>query len=229
MKTFDFQNNLNYRFNNMEYLEKALTHGSFIQNKETFGERDNERLEFLGDAFLDAIISEELFRRLPDISEGKLTKLRASIVCEHSLALAGNRLGIGKHLKLGKGEENTGGRKRESIIADAVEATIAAIFLDGGFDEAKKFVLNTFAEIIEDAINGNFIKDYKSELQEVLQVNGDIRISYVIDREEGPDHDKTFFVSLFVEDKKIGDGRGKSKKEAEQNAAKTALENGRKK
>ncbi len=226
MSDIEFQENIKYKFKELNYLDKALTHSSFVQEKKQRCGKDNERLEFLGDAFFDAIISEELFKKLTNVSEGKLTKLRASIVCEKSLAEQGKKLEVGKYLKMGKGEEHMGGRERESIIADAMEAIIAAIFLDGGFEEAKTFVLRTFKETIEDALSGKLTKDYKTELQESLQINGDVKIIYHIDKEEGPDHDKTFYVSLLVEGKHIGSGIGKSKKEAEQNAAKYALESG---
>ncbi|MFV0517988.1 MAG: ribonuclease III [Aminipila sp.] len=226
MNSIDFQKNINYKFKNAEYLDKALTHSSFVQEKNDRCGKDNERLEFLGDAFFDAIISEELFKKLTNVTEGRLTKLRASIVCEKSLAEQGRNLKIGEVLKMGKGEERMGGRNRESIIADAMEAVIAAIFLDGGFEEARKFVLRTFEGTIQNAVSGKLIKDYKTELQEHLQTNGDVKISYHIDREEGPDHDKTFYVSLYTEGRLIGEGVGKSKKEAEQNAAKYALESG---
>lgn len=224
MNNLEFQNKIKYTFKNPEYLDKALTHSSFLQEKDERCGKDNERLEFLGDAFFDAIISEALFNMLPNVSEGKLTKFRASIVCEKSLAEQGRRLNIGEFLRMGKGEERMGGRDRESIIADAMEAVIAAIFMDGGFEEAKLFVLRNFDKTIEAAISGKLSKDYKTELQEVLQTGGEVNISYRIDKEEGPDHNKTFYVSLFVNDKKIGNGSGKSKKEAEQNAAKYALE-----
>ncbi|WP_312651206.1 ribonuclease III [Aminipila sp.] len=226
MNNLDFQKNIKYEFKNANYLEKALTHSSFVQEKNERCGKDNERLEFLGDAFFDAIISEELFKKLTKVPEGKLTKLRASIVCEKSLAEQGKKLNVGKFLKMGKGEEHMGGRDRDSIIADAMEAIMAAIFLDGGFDEAKNFVLRTFEETIEDAVSGKLTKDYKTELQESLQTNGDVKICYQIDKEEGPDHNKTFYVSLFVDGRQIGEGAGKSKKEAEQSAAKYALESG---
>lgn len=226
MNNLEFQKNIKYEFSNPNYLDKALTHSSFAQEKKERCGKDNERLEFLGDAFFDAIISEELFKNLTNVDEGKLTKLRASIVCEKSLANQGKKLNVGKFLKMGKGEERMGGRERESIIADAMEAIMAAIFLDGGFEEAKRFVLGTFEETIQDAISGKLTMDYKTELQESLQINGDVKIFYHIDKEEGPDHDKIFYVSLLVEGKQLGKGIGKSKKEAEQNAAKYALESG---
>lgn len=226
MNSLEFQKNIEYEFKDPNYLEKALTHSSFVQEKNQRCGKDNERLEFLGDAFFDAVISEELFNKLTKVPEGKLTKLRASIVCEKSLAEQGKKLGIGNFLKMGKGEEHMGGRERDSIIADAMEAIMAAIFLDGGFDEAKNFILRTFKDTIEDAVSGKLTKDYKTELQESLQINGDVKIYYQTDKEEGPDHNKTFYVSLFVEGRQLGKGVGKSKKEAEQNAARDALESG---
>lgn len=225
MNNSEFEKRINYVFKEHSYIDKALTHSSFIQDKAERCEKDNERLEFLGDAVFDAIISENLFVKLPNVPEGKLTKLRASVVCEKSLAEQARRLGIGNFLKLGKGEERMGGRDRDSILADAMEAIIGAIFLDRGFDAAKNFVLDVFQGTIEAAMSGKLTKDYKTELQEKLQVNGDVKIIYNTDKEEGPDHDKTFYVSLFADGKKIGAGMGKSKKEAEQNAARYALEN----
>lgn len=226
MNKLDFQKNLNYTFNNPMVLEKALTHSSFVKEKSERCSKNNERLEFLGDAFFDAIISEELYNRLDDVGEGRLTKLRASIVCEKSLAEQARNLQLGQYLFMGKGEERMGGRNRDSILADALEAVVAAIFLDGGYEKTKKFVLDTFAKTIDNAINGKMKKDYKTELQETLQANGDVKIEYQIDKEEGPDHDKTFYISLFCNRNIIGKGVGKSKKAAEQNAAKDALEGG---
>lgn len=226
MNKLDFQKNLNYTFNNPMVLEKALTHSSFVKEKSERCSKNNERLEFLGDAFFDAIISEELYNRLDDVGEGRLTKLRASIVCEKSLAEQARNLQLGQYLFMGKGEERMGGRNRDSILADALEAVVAAIFLDGGYEKTKKFVLDTFAKTIDNSINGKMKKDYKTELQETLQANGDVKIEYQIDKEEGPDHDKTFYISLFCNRNIIGKGIGKSKKAAEQNAAKDALEGG---
>ncbi|MBN7771922.1 ribonuclease III [Clostridium aminobutyricum] len=226
MNKLEFQKNLNYEFKNTKYLEKALTHSSFVKEKSERCSKNNERLEFLGDAFFDAIISEELYNRLEDVSEGKLTKLRAFIVCEKSLAEQARNLQLGQYLFMGKGEERMGGRNRESILADALEAVVAAIFLDGGYEATKKFVLETFEKTIENALCGKMKKDYKTELQETLQANGDVKIEYQIDKEEGPDHDKTFYMLLFCNGSIIGKGVGKSKKAAEQNAAKDALESG---
>jgi ribonuclease-3 len=215
-------------FRDETLLERALTHSSYVKEKTERCDRNNQRLEFLGDAFFDAIISEELFRRLDKVEEGKLTKLRALIVCEKSLAFQGRQVDIGKYLYLGKGEECTDGRNRESLLADAMEAVIGAIFLDGGYEAARNVVLKAFKERIDDAVSDKLNNDYKTELQEKIQAQGSssTEISYVIEKEEGPDHDKTFHISLICAGNLIGKGQGKSKKEAEQNAAKEALERG---
>jgi dsRNA-specific ribonuclease len=155
-----------------------------------------------------------------------LTKLRAVIVCERSLAVCGAGISVGEYLQLGKGEENSGGRKRSSIIADATEAVIGAIYLDGGWDAVRDFVIRIFSVLIEDALAGKLHMDYKTEIQERLQSHGEADISYAIEREEGPDHDKTFYANLIFQGNVIGSGSGRSKKEAEQQAAKQALERG---
>lgn len=227
MNELDFQKIIDYKFNNNEFLRKALTHSSYVNEDKLLGHGfNNERLEFLGDAIFDAIISEYLFNKLNTVKEGELTKMRAAIVCERSLADCGSKISIGQYLMLGKGEENTGGRNRGSILADAMEAVIGAIYLDGGWNEAKNFVLRIFASTIEDALSGKLHMDYKTDIQEMLQSRGEADISYVIDREEGPDHDKTFYINLYYNGHVIGSGSGRSKKEAEQNAAKQALERG---
>lgn len=226
MNETDFQNVISYRFVNLDLLKNALTHSSFTNEGKTGHQYNNERLEFLGDAIFDAIISEYLYTRLDSVEEGELTKLRASIVCEKSLAECGLRVSIGDYLRLGRGEENTGGRRRHSLLADAMEAVIGAIYLDGGWDKARSFVLEIFHQTIEDALAGKLHMDYKTEIQEKLQSKGDVDISYVIEKEEGPDHDKTFYANLIFHGNVIGSGSGRSKKEAEQNAAKQALERG---
>jgi ribonuclease-3 len=226
VNNLDFQNKIGYEFKDKTLLKKALTHSSYIKEKKERCDRNNERLEFLGDAFFDAIISEELYRRLDMVEEGKLTKLRALIVCEKSLACHGQQIEIGKYLYLGKGEECTGGRSRDSLLADAVEAVIGAVFLDGGYEAARDVVLKIFKARIDDAASDKLNDDYKTELQEKLQAKGETRISYVIEDEKGPDHDKTFYIALYCADELAGRGQGKSKKEAEQNAAKEALERG---
>ena len=226
MNELDFQDKISYHFHNADLLLNALTHSSYTNEGKSGYLLNNERLEFLGDAIFDAIIGVYLYTRLDSVEEGDLTKLRASIVCERSLAECGMRISIGDYLRLGKGEENTGGRKRFSILADAMEAVIAAIYLDGGWDAANGFVLGTFGQTIEDALSGKLHMDYKTEIQEKLQSKGEADINYVIDKEEGPDHDKTFYVNLIFRGNIIGSGSGRSKKEAEQNAAKQALERG---
>lgn len=223
MNEQDFAKQLGYAFSNWSLLKNALTHSSFINESKQQYKYNNERLEFLGDAFFDAIISEHLYSRLSEVEEGELTKIRAIIVCERSLAECGQRLGIGDYLRLGKGEEHTGGRKRQSIIADAMEAVIGAIFLDGGWEAARSFVMESFSHTIEAALSGKLYSDYKTEFQERMQAMGENTIHYTVEKESGPDHDKTFYVRLTVGEKTLGKGSGRSKKEAEQNAAKEAL------
>ena len=226
MNELDFQKIIQYEFQDVNLLKNALTHSSYINEGKPRETGNNERLEFLGDAILDAVISDYLYSRLEHMEEGELTKLRAVIVCERSLAACGAKLSIGSYLRLGKGEENSGGRKRGSILADATEAVIGAIFLDGGWDAVSKFVIRLFSDLIEDALCGKLHMDYKTEIQEKLQSHGETDISYVIEREEGPDHDKTFYANLVLRGSVIGSGSGRSKKEAEQQAAKQALERG---
>lgn len=224
MNIKEFEKTIDYKFKNKKLLERALTHSSYNREKNT-RHQDNERLEFLGDAFFDAIISTELFKKMEDSAEGRLTKTRALIVCEDSLAGVARKIGVGRHILMGHGEELTGGRERNSTLADAMEAVIGAIYLDGGYKAARDFVLRKFDDIINEAVEGRLFSDYKSEIQEVLQKSGHNKpIVYEIDREEGPDHDKTFFVHLSYNGRILGKGKGKSKKEAEQSAAKTALD-----
>ena len=178
----------------------------------------------LGDAFFDAIVSAELFKMMKGVTEGKLTKTRALVVCENSLAKSARKLGLGQYIYIGHGEEVGGGRDKDSILADAMEAVIGAIYLDGGFEPTEKFVLRYFSETIKDAAEGKLFSDYKSEVQEFIQKNGrNLAITYSTVREEGPAHSKTFFVNLSYDGNVLGEGSGKSKKEAEQQAAKTAL------
>ncbi|NLY71386.1 MAG: ribonuclease III [Clostridiales bacterium] len=216
---------INYQFRDQQLLINALTHSSYSNEElDKTSSKNNERLEFLGDAIFDAIISEYLYKLMTDVEEGRLSKLRAMIVCESSLAECGKRLGINKYLRLGRGEENNGGRERNSIIADAMEAIIGAIFLDGGIEKAREFVLNFFKPTIELALSGKLNTDFKSEIQERLQAQGVSEITYKLDKQKGPDHNKTFYVSLWADGNMLGTGEGKTKKEAEQNAAKAALE-----
>lgn len=226
MNRKEFEKVIGYTFRNPEYLERALTHSSYNKEKNTH-HKDNERLEFLGDAFFDAIVSVELFHRMGPVTEGMLTKTRAQIVCERSLAENARRLNLGKYIYLGHGEDSAGGRKKDSILADAMEAIIGALFMDGGYAAAQRFVVEVFNDTIDKAANGKLFSDYKSEIQEVLQAKGrGAQIIYEIDREEGPAHNKTFYVHLEYNGQILGCGSGKSKKEAEQNAAREALKRG---
>lgn len=223
MKMKDFESAIGYEFKNKTYLERALTHSSYNKEKNT-KHQDNERMEFLGDAFFDAIISAELFNVMSTVTEGKLTKTRALIVCENSLAKAARKFNLGQYIYIGKGEEMAGGRDKDSILADAMEAVIGALYLDGGYEITKTFVLTAFSDTIREAAEGKLFSDYKSEVQETLQKNGgNLSIVYETDKEEGPAHDKTFFVHLSCNGTVLGEGCGKSKKEAEQKAAKAAL------
>jgi len=219
----EFEEKINYKFKNRYFIERALTHSSYNKEKKT-KHQDNERLEFLGDAFLDAIIGEELFRRLPEGSEGKLTKTRALVVCEKSLADVANSYNLGNYMYMGHGEEATGGRHKNSILADGMEAVIGAIYLDSGYEETKHFVLRSFEKILKDAEDGRLFSDFKSEIQEFMQkIDKNAVVYYETDKEEGPAHDKTFFVHVSCYGKILGRGQGKSKKEAEQKAAKAAI------
>lgn len=215
---------IGYEFRDPSLLKKAVTHSSYIKENGE-GNKSNERLEFLGDAFFDAIIGEELYKIFPQKEEGFLSRVRASLVCEKSLAKAARRLELGQHILMGNGEEKSGGRDRESILADTMEAIIGAIYLDGGFEAVKVSVLDIFREAIEDTRNGKFIiTDYKTALQEKLQRDGITDIKYVLIDENGPDHDKTFKVRLVVNGESMSTGEGKSKKQAEQRAAEAMIE-----
>ena len=219
-----FCEKLGYTFKNEELLETALTHSSYIKDMDMTPDMSNERLEFLGDAILDAVTAKMLFDRLPEASEGAMTKYRAMIVKGKSLAAIGQGLDIGSELKLGRGEEMYGGRSRVSNLENAMEALIAAVFLDGGYEAAQKFIERQFSEKIEKVLSGKPPEDHKSALQEKLQASGPVSIKYETVREEGPEHDKTFYVRVIVDGSECGRGSGKSKKEAEQQAAGMALE-----
>ena len=184
----------------------------------------NERLEFLGDSVLSIVISDYLFKKETKLPEGELTKIRANIVCEESLSEVSKNIHLGKYMLLGKGEEATGGRERISILADALEAVIAAIYLDGGIKCAREFILTNMEKIINDSIKGKIFRDYKTCLQEVLQSNGENNIWYKLIEEKGPDHNKRFVMEVGINDTVLGVGEGKSKKDAEQVAAKCALD-----
>lgn len=220
----DFEKRINYKFNNIKILEKSLTHSSYSNEDKLYSMVNNERLEFLGDAVLSISVSRFIFDKFPDYPEGDLTKLRAQVVCEDTLSLLAGDLHLGNYLLLGKGEEASGGRERKSILADALEAVIAAIYLDGGYKRAEKFVLDNLTDYIKLAVKGKIIRDYKSFLQEYYQGKNQVcKIRYVVTKEEGPDHEKVFHVNVLVNKKVVGKGSGKNKKEAEQNAAREAL------
>lgn len=209
------------KFNNTALLQTALTHSSYA--KQFKDAQYNERLEFLGDSVLQLCITEYLFINYKDKSEGELTKIRSLIVCENSLYKVARKINLSEFIRMSRGEELTGGRDRVSIQADAVEAVLAAIYLDRGIEEANKFILEKFMDIISKAIQNKIILDFKTKLQELLQVNGEVNISYELIKYEGPPHHRKFFVSVFVANKEMGKGLGYSKKEAEQSAAKEAL------
>lgn len=216
----DLQNKLGYTFKDEAYLIRALSHSSYVNENHSAGD-SNERLEFLGDSVLGLITAENFFKNYTKLPEGELTKLRAATVCEKSLAGFARKLELGKYLLLGKGEILTGGRERPSIQADAFEAVIAAIYLDGGMDAARNFVIKYIDEAIRQQQS---VRDYKTMLQEVVQRNPGEIIEYVLTGETGPDHDKRFEVEVHLNSNVIGRGIGKSKKRAEQEAAREALE-----
>lgn len=217
-----FEQKINYEFKNKEYILEALTHSSYSNENKNYP--FNERLEFLGDSVLSIVISDYLFKKETKLPEGELTKIRANIVCEESLSEVSKNIHLGKYMLLGKGEEATGGRERISILADALEAVIAAIYLDGGIKCAREFILTNMEKIINDSIKGKIFRDYKTCLQEVLQSNGENNIWYKLIEEKGPDHNKRFVMEVGINDTVLGVGEGKSKKDAEQVAAKCALD-----
>lgn len=221
----EFEDIINYKFKNKELLKQAFTHSSFAHERKMSYLNNNERLEFLGDAVLEITISLYLYQKFPNMSEGELTKFRANIVCEGSLAKGATTINIGKYILLGKGEEQTGGRNRDSILSDVFEAIIGAVYLDGGNEKAKDFIIGTLEPQIEDMHNNYQISDYKTHLQEILQKESQDIIKYNIVNEEGPDHNKVFTAHVIHGVRILGEGKGKSKKEAEQKAASVALKN----
>lgn len=214
--------NFVYKFNDEKLFKSSMTHSSYANEQKNV--KSNERLEFLGDSILGIICAEYLYNKYPDMEEGELTKHRAAIVCEKSLYEVGMYFGIDESIILGKGEEANGGRKRHSIIADAVEALLASIYLDGGMESAKDFALSFIPERENMSLKGKAFNDYKTALQEIVQKNHQETLSYKLVKEEGPDHDKVFTVEILLNSNVFASGNGKSKKEAEQMAAKQALE-----
>lgn len=215
-----FEEKIGYEFKDKTYIQTALTHSSFANEHKEFNY--NERLEFLGDSVLGLVVSDYLFRARNDLPEGKLTRLRANVVCEESLSAVARKINLGDHLFLGKGEKASGGSDRDSILADATEAVIAAIYLDGGFDQAKDFILSNLRDTIAKNIDGNIFRDYKTILQEIIQGNNG-KISYKLVGESGLDHNKEFEMQVKCGQDTIGIGKGKNKKEAEKEAARDAL------
>ena len=213
---------LGYTFRNKALLENALTHSSYANENRERHLPDNERLEFLGDSILGFVVAEYLYRNFPDKPEGELTRIRADLVCERNLAEAAATIELGSYLLLGHGEEQGGGRKRDSIVADAMESVIAASFMDGGFAAAKEIIDRLILSNIPKGRPRNF--DYKTAFQELVQRKKDQQIHYELTGESGPDHDKHFEVEVLLNGKAVGHGVGSSKKRAEQAAAEAAIE-----
>ena len=212
---------LGYEFQSKELLKKALTHTSYAYEKNI---ESNEKLEYLGDSILEFITSKYLYFNYPKLTEGEMTKVRASVVCENSLYKIAKLHNFSDFLYLGKSAQLSGGKNRPAILADSVEAVIAAIYIDGGIEPAEKFIIENLKQEIEQASKHVGIKDHKTVLQEKLQIHGDVKIEYEIIQETGPDHDKSFEAQVKCNGKILAEGKGKSKKEAEMQAAKKALE-----
>ncbi len=217
----EFQKNLGYEFKDEKLLKTALTHTSYANE---CGAVSYERLEFLGDAVLQLLTSKYIYKNYPDFPEGKMSRMRANIVCEGTLFQIAKKLGVGQVAYFGKGEEMTGGRERPSILADMVEATLAAIYLDAGLEKAREVIFDAYGHIIEKAACGKLNVDFKTTLQEKLQEAGSVKIEYILIGEEGPAHDKRFTMEVSVEGKVLGQGEGRTKQEAQQMAAHCALE-----
>ena len=219
-KLKELQKNIGYEFKKEELLRQALTHSSYAHEKNLKELMDNERLEYLGDAVLELVSSEFLFENHPEMNEGQMTKLRASLVCEQSLAACARQLNLGSFLLLGNGEDLTGGRERDSILSDAWEAVIGAMYLDGGFTSAKEFILKY---VLRDIEHKKLFYDSKTMLQELIQNKYKQSLHYVLLSEEGPDHNKTFTVQAYMDQTPLMTGKGRTKKAAEQNAAYQSL------
>ena len=219
----DLEEAIGYRFHNISLLQNALTHSSFANERWHNSLLSNERLEFLGDSILGMLVAEYLYRNFPDRPEGELTRKRADMVCEKTLASVAARIHLGDPLMLGHGEEQGGGRSRDSILADAVESVIAACFLDGGIEAAQRFI-RTFI-LVEVPVSQMHNADYKTKLQELVQQKKNQVLSYTLTGESGPDHDKHFTVAVSLNGGMVGQGEGRSKKRAEQEAARAAIRN----
>ncbi len=218
----DLEAAIGYKFHNISLLQNALTHSSYANERWHNSLLSNERLEFLGDSVLGMLVADFLYSTFPDRPEGELTRMRADMVCEHTLALVANRIHLGQHLQLGHGEERLGGRSRESILADATESVIAACFLDGGLEAAAQFVKRFI--LVEVPVSRPHNMDYKTALQELVQQKKNQTLTYTLVGQSGPDHDKVFDVQVCLNGETVGSGSGSSKKRAEQMAAKSAME-----
>ena len=219
----ELERKIGYQFKNKALMREAITHSSYAKERKSQHIKYNERLEFLGDAVLSIVVSDYIFKHCPELPEGELTKLRASLVCEKSLFEFAKIIDLGKYLILSKGERNNGGAERPSILSDAFEALIAAIYIDGGYEPASKHILNFVIPAIKNSKTKKN-KDYKTTLQEIVQKNPGDKLEYVLVAESGPDHNKHFVVEVHLNSNVIGKGGGRSKKEAEQQAAHEALE-----
>ncbi|MGD0625867.1 MAG: ribonuclease III [Thermodesulfobacteriota bacterium] len=219
------QKKIHYRFKSFDFLDQGLRHKSFVHEELEAGGQDNERLEFLGDAVLNLVISHLIMERHPDYPEGNLSRLRAAVVNQARLAKIARELTLGEYLLLGKGEEMTGGREKTSILAASLEALLAVVYLDGGYKKAYGVISQLFSSHLEMAEKEGFSQDFKTKLQEVSQETLKAMPRYLLVKEFGPDHDKVFGVKVLIQEKVVGVGAGKSKKEAEQRAAKRTLKN----
>lgn len=218
----DLEEAIGYHFHNISLLQNALTHSSYANERWHNSLLSNERLEFLGDSILGMLVAEYLFRTFPDRPEGELTRMRADMVCEKTLAKVANTIGLGEHLLLGHGEEQGGGRTRNSILADAMESVIAACFLDGGMEASLRFIQRFI--LVEVPVTKLRNADYKTQLQELVQQKRNQTLSYTLVGQSGPDHDKHFDVDVALNGKHVGHGSGSSKKRAEQDAARDAID-----
>ena len=221
MEKSKLEKEIGYTFKNQELLNQALTHTSYAYENNV---ENNEKLEFLGDSILEFVSSKYIYEKYPNLKEGEMTKVRATVVCEESLYKIAKLHNFGDFLYLGKSEQRTGGKNRPAILEDSIEAIIAAIYLDGGILEAEKFIVENLKNEIEIATKHVGDKDYKTVLQEKLQMHGEVKIEYEIIKESGPDHDKKFESQVKCDGKILAQGEGKSKKEAQMQAAKKALE-----
>ena len=215
------EKSIGYTFKNKELLKKAMTHTSYAYERNI---ESNEKLEFLGDSILEFISSKYIYNNYKNLREGEMTKVRAEVVCEDSLYKVAKLHNFSDFILVGRSEANSGGNKKTAILADSVEATIAAIYFDGGLDAAEKFIIDNLKEAIANSTKHVGMKDFKTVLQEKLQENGEVQIKYTVIKESGPDHDKLFTVKVEVDGKELAIGEGKTKKHAEMNAAEKALE-----